>query len=149
MLRRTGGFFCWGPAGFRGARATTCGGGADLRKAGCVACVQRASRLRERVCDGRFCVRPVRGSVCGQKYGKTGKSVSPGPFEVSECRALSAQRCACIGCAFLSFGYDYEPHDYGILVLNAVLEIVVSFCDQLQSIVAASGSWVRRGGALM
>lgn len=44
------------------------------------------------------------------------------------------------GVLFLSFRYDYGLHDYGMLVLNAVLGMVVSFCDQLQSIVAASGS---------
>lgn len=51
------------------------------------------------------------------------------------------------GVPFLSFGYHYGLHDYGMQVLNAVLGMVVSFCDQPQSVVAASGSEAR--GALM
>ena len=76
-----------------------------------------------------------------------GKSVNPGLFRVSGFRALSA--VLAWGVLFLSSGYDYALHDYGMQVLTTVLEMVVSFCNQPQYIVAAPGSWVRRGGALM
>lgn len=125
VLRRTGGLL--GPGGVRGARVTTCGGGAALRN---TACVQRESRpAREGV---RWA---LLGGVYRQKSVKMGKSVNPGPFGVSGCGALSSQRCACMGCAFLSFCYDYGLHDYGMQVLNAVLGMVVSFCDQTQGLI--------------
>lgn len=80
------------------------------------------------MCDGRFSARP--GTFYRQKSVKMGKSVSPGPFRVGGCGERSALSAVLAwGVLFLSFGYHYGLHDYGMQVLNVVLGMVVSFCD--------------------
>lgn len=83
---------------------------------------------------------PCRGRLQAE-VGKYGKVREPRPvlgLVGAEHSALSA--VLALGVLFLSFGYDYGLYDYGMQVLNAVLGMVVSFCDQPQSIVVAPGS---------
>lgn len=110
-------------------------GAADLSK----------SRLQLLACSGRAGLREegvrwalLRASPSGrgaerfyrQKSVKMGKSVEPRPVWGWWMRGRSALSAVLAwGVLFLSFGYHYGLHDYGMQVLNAVLGMVVSFCD--------------------
>ena len=87
---------------------------------------------------------PRPGGRLQAEIGKNGKVREPQArlgLVDAERSALSAVLAWSV--LFLSFGYDYGLHGYSMQVLNAVLGMVVSFRDQTQYIVAASGSYVR------